>query len=243
MKSVPLIKDARGFYWIPELAGRGILALFTDRRGDYALPRVPARMRLCRSLGIPAANLVGMGQVHGAAVAVIKQQAPGRRRNVPLVVPEKDAAITGLNRRALTVVTADCLPVILVDQQRAAVGIAHAGWRGLSDGVLANTVSAMRRVLGCKPSGLEAFIGPGIRACCYQVGAQLRQYFQSGMRQRKGDWYLDLVAVAARQLARAGVPQAQVFDTQRCTACDPEFFSYRRGDRRARMLSLVMRQE
>jgi hypothetical protein len=241
MKSIALLYDSRGFYWLPAIAGSAMLAVFTDRRVNYAGPRNAGLRRLGVQLGIAATHLVGVRQVHGSGVAVITRLPAAPRGDRPRFVAAKDALVTQLPEVALSVLTADCLPVIVIDHRRGCVAIAHAGWRGLAGGVLRNTVHALRRDLGATPAHLNAFIGPGIRSCCYRVGPEMLRHFRGAMRRRRGNWYVDLVAVAARQLERAGVTRERIFDTQRCSCCDTDFFSYRRGDRQARMLSLVMR--
>jgi hypothetical protein len=75
------------------------------------------------------------------------------------------------------VLTADCLPIIVVDTRLHAVGVFHAGWRGTLKHIAEKGVGEMRRQFGSRPTDLKAAIGPGIRACCYQVGAEIRDKF------------------------------------------------------------------
>jgi hypothetical protein len=120
---------------------------------------------------------------------------------------------------------ADCLPVVVAG--RGAVAVLHAGWRGLAGGVLREGVRALRE---CgEEATLEAAIGAGIGACCYEVGEEVHQAFAAyGPAVRRGN-NLDLEAVARQQLMRLGV--AVVHSLGLCTACHPElFFSHRRDD-------------
>jgi polyphenol oxidase len=123
------------------------------------------------------------------------------------------------------VLTADCLPIAIASQ--GAVAMVHAGWRGLAAGVVSEGVAAVR-ALGTKER-IEAAIGPGAGPCCYEVGEEVHQAFESsyGATARHGR-NLDLKAIARAQLRDAGV--ATVHDVGLCTICsDPSlFFSHRR---------------
>ena len=98
-------------------------------------------------------------------------------------VPEKALAGDGLVTSApgilLAVLTADCLPIIVADTKRHAVGVFHAGWRGTVKRIVEKGVGEMRRHFGSRPGDLKAVIGPGIRGCCYQVGTEVRTVFES----------------------------------------------------------------
>jgi YfiH family protein len=90
-----------------------------------------------------------------------------------------DGLITQASRILLSVLTADCLPVILVDARQRAIGVFHAGWRGTLKRIVEKGVGEMRRYFGTRPRDLSAAIGPGIRGCCYEVGAEVQSKFES----------------------------------------------------------------
>lgn len=98
-------------------------------------------------------------------------------------IPEKPTAGDGLVTSApgilLAVLTADCLPIILADMKRHAIGVFHAGWRGTVNRIVEKGVGEMRRDFGSRPADLKAVIGPGIRSCCYQVGPEVGDAFES----------------------------------------------------------------
>jgi YfiH family protein len=98
-------------------------------------------------------------------------------------VPEKtlvgDGVVTATPGLLLAIQTADCLPVIVVDAKRRAVGVFHAGWRGTVKRIVEKGVGAMRQWFGSKPRALMAAIGPGIHDCCYRVGEEVRENFES----------------------------------------------------------------
>ena len=90
-----------------------------------------------------------------------------------------DGLVTSSPQLLLAVLTADCLPIILVDRKRQAVGVFHAGWRGTVKRIVEKGVGEMRRWFGTRPGDLEAAIGPGIHACCFEVGPEVREQFES----------------------------------------------------------------
>jgi len=97
-------------------------------------------------------------------------------------VPAGDGLITSSPGILLAVQTADCLPVILVDKKRRAIGVFHAGWRGTLKRIVEKGVGEMHRYFGTRPADVRAAIGPGIRGCCYQVGSEVKSAFESQFR-------------------------------------------------------------
>jgi len=115
--------------------------------------------------------LIANRQVHSDVIHVLNE-----RPKEPLA---GDGVITSLSGVAIAVLTADCLPVLLVDRKNKVVGAFHAGWRGTAQRIAEKGVGAMRREFGSRPEDFFAAIGPGIGKCCYVVGEELRQRFQS----------------------------------------------------------------
>lgn len=191
------------------------------------------RAALIETLALPSTPY-WLRQVHGIEVF----DADGDTSNGE---PEADAAVTHRAGVVLAVLTADCLPVIFRADGGSAVGVAHAGWRGLAAGVLEATVAALR----VPPQELVAWIGPAIGAPSYEVGTEVRAAFvdaDSGAASafigtRPGHWLCDLPALARRRLAHAGVARAYGggFDT----FADTRFYSFRRDRETGRFATLV----
>jgi YfiH family protein len=116
-------------------------------------------------------RLVTLRQIHSDLIHCVSA-AP----NSPL---SGDGLITNTPGILLGVLTADCVPVILVDVKTRAVGVFHAGWRGTVKRIVEKGVGEMHRWFGTRPRDLKAAIGPGIRSCCYQVGPEVREAFES----------------------------------------------------------------
>jgi len=184
-------------------------------------------------------------QVHGATVV----RAEEWRASHP--EPEADAVVASRPGAVVGVVTADCVPILLAASEGAGVAAVHAGWRGLALGVVRAGVAALARSAGPGAPGVVAAIGPHIGACCYEVDAPVLDAIRaelgtaalaSATPVRTDHWMLDLGALAALALERAGVPRASIGTAAaRCTACDRErFHSYRRdGARAGRLVHFV----
>ncbi len=225
----------------------GAQAMFTTRRGGFSegayeslnlgrltkdRPEAVQRNRatLQAELGVPPAHI---RQVHGTEVRLITSLpvpgvAPLPDEGVEL--PEADGQATHLRDVAPMVLVADCLPIAVAGRRGSngdgAVAMLHAGWRGLAGGIVASGVQALRELGVDGP--IEAAIGPGAGACCYEVGEEVHAEFANfGPHVRRGR-NLDLKAIARDELVGAGV--TAVHDVALCTICSDEtmFFSHRR---------------
>ena len=169
----------------------------------------------------------------------------------PAVTAVADAAVTSRPGVVLAILTADCLPVVIADTQGRAVGVAHAGWRGLAAGVLENTILALRRRLPAD-AVLRAWIGPAISQSVFEVGADVYQafcqarpenemYFVARVRSDKASdpkWLADLPGLARQRMHDAGLRYIECSGW--CTLRQPElFFSYRGSTRTGRMATLA----
>jgi len=151
-------------------------------------------------------------------------------------IGEGDAIITRDPGVAVSIRTADCFPILLVDRDTRAVAAIHAGWRGTAAGVVTSTIARMGNEFGTDPRNVFAAIGPGIGSCCYQVGLEVAQQF-GGTEPGK----LDLAAENQNQLIAAGVELDRIEQVGGCTFCHPaQFFSWRRDhDSTGRMISFI----
>jgi polyphenol oxidase len=176
---------------------------------------------------------VWLRQVHGTRVVNLDE---------PLVNNEGDAATARMQNRVCAIRVADCMPVLLADEGAGVIGAAHAGWRGLSAGVIENTIDAM----GIAAEKILAWLGPAIGPEVYEVGDEVRAVFVQGDRaaeaaflpSRPGHWLLDLYAVARQRLRARGVER--IFGGGYCTYSDVKrFYSYRRDRTSARMAAYL----
>lgn len=193
------------------------------------------RHRLRRLLDLPA-DPIWLRQEHGnRCVEMDGSESPDRI--------EADAAWTARPGVVCAVLTADCLPVAVADRNGRAVGVAHAGWRGLANGV----IEALLAAVPVDPPDLIAWLGPAIGPAAFEVGPEVRDAFMSvdpgaaaAFQPGAGDrWHADLYELARHRLRALGVNSIEGGGF--CTFSDPErFFSHRRaGGPTGRMATLV----
>lgn len=181
--------------------------------------------------GLGDAPVIRLKQVHSPDIVVVDSALPWSDD----ARPEADALVTSRCGVFLSIVTADCAPVLLADHEAGVVGAAHAGWRGAVGGVIANTVEAMV-ALGAKPENIAAAIGPCIAQANYEVDAPFRAnfgpeddgFFAAGAQDR---WHFDLPGFVASRLRCAGVGRIEdlALDTY---AGEADFYSFRRATHR-----------
>jgi len=205
--------------------------------GDEPAAVMDNRQRVRRALSLPAEPL-WLSQVHGTAVFDADAAPP----DPDAAPPRADAALTRQAGRVLSVLVADCLPVLIARCDGSAVAVAHAGWRGLAAGVLENAVAA----LGSAAQPLQAWLGPGIGPNHFEVGAEVRAAFceprpqdaSAFVANARGRWQCDLPALARARLAALGINR--VYGAPRCTFARPElFYSHRRDGVTGRMAALL----
>ena len=193
------------------------------------------RALLVEAAGLPLAPY-WLKQVHG--VDVVRCDGPPGEGHEPIA----DASVAATPGTVLAILTADCLPVVFAADDGREVAAAHAGWPGLSAGMLEATVAAMHT----PADRLLAWIGPAAGPQRYEIGAEVRDRFLAQdaraevafVPTRPGHWRVDLFAIARMRLAHAGV--TRVYGGDLCTISDPQrFFSHRRDARTGRMATLV----
>lgn len=228
----PITSDAlsvrHGFFTRQGGASSGIFAGLNCGPGSSDLADAVSinRQRVAATMDVAPDHLVGVHQVHSADVVAVTGPMPLR--------PQADALVTSTPGVALSVLTADCQPVLFADAKAGVVGAAHAGWRGTVDGVLEATLDAMES-LGARRADIRAVIGPCISQRAYEVGPEFfdtftaddpanSRFFANG----NGDRLLfDLPGFGLHRLRAAGVGHAEW--TGHCTYHAPgRFFSYRR---------------
>lgn len=200
------------------------------------------RIRLLAALqGIaPAQTPQWLNQVHGTAVVEAEQDAQRRAA----FLPDADAVTTMQPGLPCVVMTADCLPVFFCDRAGTRVAVAHAGWRGLCDGVLEATLARFT-----KPSQVLAWMGPAIGPAAFEVGDEVREAFvarHAGAAAHfrpspnPGRWLADIYGLARLRLEAAGI--AAISGGGLCTVADRErFYSYRRDGQTGRLASVIWR--
>jgi polyphenol oxidase len=176
----------------------------------------------------PASNgLAFAKQIHSDRVLRVESEGPQG---------EGDALISNVPGIALTIRTADCLPILMADPKSRAVAAIHAGWRGVVSKIAPKAVQAMTREFGTRPEDLVIAIGPGIGPCCFEVGPEVAVQFGLSGRSK-----VDLAATVCQQLGRNGVESGQISVSELCSYCDSQLFESYRRDREAagRMVGMI----
>lgn len=215
---------------------------------------------VAEAIGVSSDRLTHMIQVHGADAVEALPGLPPQRADIVVGGGGIDVG--------LAVQAADCVPLLLFDPQTGAAAAVHAGWRGLAAGVPGRAVDALARTYNARADDLIAAVGPSIGACCYEVGEDVRQAFETGgfeaalarwfhasradiggnppfrdlpNRARDGHWYFDGWQCLRDQLETAGVRGENIFSPELCTASHAVFCSYRRDGAPAGRLAGALR--
>ena len=201
------------------------------------------------ALGFELSDLVLTRQIHSCIVrTVTRSDCNGCFHRD---YPECDGLVTNDPGVTLTIFTADCTPLLFHDPVTGAVGAAHAGWKGTAQDIAGKTVEAMVRSFGCDPKNIRAAIGPNVGMCHFETdadvpeamiaayGAEIRPF----IREKGAKYYLDLKAINAFALERAGVKHIEISDA--CTMCSPDrFWSHRiSGERRGTQGAIIVCKE
>lgn len=208
-----------------------------DHVGDDSARVTQNRQVLVDTIG---AAPVWMRQVHGTRVLALN--------GVSSAMPEADAAMTTCPGMACAIMTADCLPVLVADRQARVVGAAHAGWRGLAEGVVEQLIDTMCRVPGVAPRDLSVWLGPAIGPTAFEVGQEVVDAFVRrdtahaaafrGHPGSAGKYLADMSALATHILRARGVED--ITPSGLCTyMLTDRFYSYRRDGVTGRMASLI----
>lgn len=201
-----------------------------DHVGDE--PLTVSRNRMLLEPLLPS-EPVWLKQVHGTEVVDAAQTA---------CYPQADACVSSHSGAVCVVMTADCLPLLLCDEQGSVIGAVHAGWRGLCDGVIESTVRAMN----APPQTLMAWLGPAIGPSAFEVGEEVRVAFIARQREAAaafvpgmaGKWLADIYRLARLRLNALGI--TRIYGGGLCTHTDSKrFFSYRRDGVTGRMGTFI----
>jgi len=180
-------------------------------------------------------DLATVRQIHSDVIVVAEHSG---------CLAEADALITDRPGITLSIRTADCLPVLIADPGHRAIAAVHAGWRGTALGIVPKTVQAMAVEFGSRPEDLVIAIGPGIGACCFEVGPEVAIQFQQWFPERdlSGRTTVDLLETITRQLRRNDGTVGHLATANLCTVCDAALFhSYRRDREQAGRMTATIR--
>ena len=256
--------EHNGLVWLTSDNLPGVRHGFSTRRGGVSTPPWDSLnlgigrgddfshvqenyRRFCAVIGTDPDRCVLSKQVHEDNVRLVTEADCGKGLLRDRDYTSVDAMICATPDIPLVVFSADCNVILLHDPVRRAIGAAHAGWRGTALGIAAKTVRAMVDSFGCDPAHIRAAIGPSIAQCCFEtdddVPAALRAALgddvEPYMDWNGSKWHIDLKAINALWLQRAGVAHIDICD--HCTACRPDlYWSHRKmGNARGAQVAMI----
>ena len=203
--------------------------------------------RAAMALSIPAERIFCAAQVHGDRIHRVSGGEPSIfGPDAPL---QGDGLVTVEKGLYLGILTADCVPLLLLDPRRSVVGAVHAGWRGTAKGIAGKVVRTMCDEFGCESSDILVALGPAIGSCCYVVGDEVARAFVEKDRETRpflqpegsGRWKLNLEGFNRHQLINAGIRDRNITPSSLCTSCRKDlFFSVRAdGEPTGRQVALI----
>ncbi len=177
-------------------------------------------------------HFIVANQTHSDHIKIIAEKETKGWEGLENAVADCDALITNQKGVILTILTADCVPVLLYDKEKKVIAAIHAGWKGTEAKIVAKTVQKMINIYGTDPENIIAGVAPAIGRCCYEVGKDVAKHFFNEPRSFDvlGEKYmLDLPFINKKQLLDSGVLEEHIEMSGVCTSCEVErFFSYRK---------------
>ncbi len=209
----------------------------SDKNGDRENFVSMNRKTIAEAFGFASSRLILLDQIHRDRILLLKKPIP------PLPSPlEFDALITNSPNTFLGILTADCLPIFVVDQQKKVIAAIHAGREGTALGIVAKTLRKIKEEFGCLSKDLLIAMGPSIGPSCYEIDEKVfqQEWKSFSVLRETGKWTVDLARINIGQMKERGIEEDQVSWVNLCTHCHGDlFFSYRKEGRTGRQLSFI----
>ena len=171
-------------------------------------------------------------QTHSDNIQIITENKTKGWHGLDDAIKACDALITNVPNVVLTILTADCVPILLYDRKNNVIAAIHAGWKGTKAQIVTKTIKKMQEVFSSDVDNIIAGIAPSIGGCCYEVEKDVAQHFfefPQNYTQIKNKYMLDLPTINKEQLLKSGIHETHIEMSNICTACEVEhFFSYRK---------------
>jgi YfiH family protein len=192
--------------------------------------------KLASSLNYDVKRLRYMNQVHGSHIEVVTFQSPKESLQC-------DALITQESNLPLMVMVADCIPVLMYDQNKGVIAAVHAGRNSTFERIVPKTVLKMQETFGCKAADIKVILGPSIQKCCYEVSAAMAKIVQTSFGESfVKERYIDLQGINVHLLEELGVQNIEVSEI--CTQCSGKpYYSYRLCKQTGRFCGLIIKKD
>jgi YfiH family protein len=249
------IKNGLPYFEIPELEKLGwVQHAFLTRRGGGSLPPYDSlnlsdkngdqkefvsknKKVIAKAFGFDPSRLVLLDQMHQDQILLLGKPAI----TLPSIL-EYDALITNSPDTFLCILTADCLPIFVVDQKRKVIAAIHAGRQGATLHIAAKVLNKMEEEFGCSSKDFTITLGPSIGPCCYEIDEKVfhPEWEPYSTLKGVGKWMVDLAQINIAQMKGEGIKEEQISWINLCTHCHNDlFFSYRKEGRTGRQLSFI----
>jgi YfiH family protein len=187
---------------------------------------------------------VAAKQIHSDNIFVVENAQMQGWDDLDSAIGECDALVSNLEGVALTILTADCVPILLYDPIKRVVAAIHAGWKGTQKEIVVKTINVMRERFACNPYDILAGVAPAIGGCCYEVGGDVASHFfgyDNAIEQQGEKYMLDLPEINRIQMITSGIKKSHIQMSNICTACEADsYFSYRKEQRcSGRFMSVI----
>jgi YfiH family protein len=253
-RSALKMKNGLSYLEVPEIANiHWVCHAFLTRKGGSSPPPYDSlnlsegngdemkevarnRLRVANAFEFDEKNLVLLDQVHKDKILLLKEDG------LPLPPRNYDAVITALPRAFLGILTADCIPIFVVDQKKQVIAAIHAGRHGTALHITRKVLKKMEEEFGCARKDLLISLGPSIGSCCYEIDEKvfLPEWEPYSIPSTNGKKMLDLARINIDLLKGEGIEEDRIFWIDLCTACHSDlFYSYRKEGRTGRQLSFI----
>jgi YfiH family protein len=177
-------------------------------------------------------HFIVANQTHSDHIHIVTEEKTKGWESLSDAIEDCDALITDRPHVMLTILTADCVPILLYDKKNHVIAAIHAGWKGTKAQITSKTITKMKETFNTHAEDIIAAIAPSIGQCCYEVGEEVAQHFfdtPQGFRQVQKKYMLDLPQINKIQLLKSGLKEEHIEMSNICTSCEVEhFFSYRK---------------
>jgi len=209
----------------------------SEENGDRIDHVLKNKSIISKAFAFEPNRLILFNQIHQDKILVIKD---------PLItIPfplEYDALITNSQNLFPGILTADCLPIFVIDQKRKVIGAIHAGRQGTALNITTKVLKKIKEEFGCSSKDLLIAIGPSIGPCCYEIDEKAfhSDWEPFSISKAEGKWMVDLAGINIAHMKKEGIKEDQIFWINLCTYCHNDlFFSYRKEGRTGRQLSFI----
>lgn len=204
--------------------------------GHLGVTKPEHRHLFFTKLGINSHDVVDIGTENGGKIEIATRESAGK------LIPHCDGIITAEKKLYLALITADCLPIKLMDPGKGVIGLVHAGWRGLKAGIVKTALSKMNQTFGSDPGNVEVRIAPGICRDHYEIKDDVAEEFSQipgAVRHQNQKIYLDLIGIAKHQMKESGVLLKNITASGICTYENMDYFSHRRYANPGRFMTIL----